>query len=181
MEVARLEKFYQDVGRNKIKKKFNITNNHCIPKLEKVVISAMAKESISDLKVIEHVYNDIFVISGQKPIITKAKKSIASFKLREGMKIGVKVTLRRRIMYEFIDRLINIALPRSRDFRGLSTKQFDKNGNYSLGIKEQIIFPEVNYNTIDKVRGMGVVVVTSTNNDEQAKFLLEVFNFPFIN
>ena len=181
MNKPRLEEHYIKTGKKKIKKQFGFKNDLQVPKLEKIVVSVCTKEAVGDSKVIEKACEDLMVITGQKPVITKAKKSIAGFKLREGMKIGCKVTLRRKIMYEFLDRLINIALPRVRDFKGLNSRQFDGRGNFSLGIKEQIIFPEVDYNKVDKIRGMNIVIVTSTLVNEEARFLLETFNLPFLN
>ena len=152
-----------------------------VPKLDKIVINMCVPEATQDSKKVQAAYDELMAIAGQKPVITKAKKSIASFKLREGMNIGVKVTLRKERMYEFIDRLINIALPRVRDFRGLSGKSFDGKGNYSLGLKEQLIFPEINYDKIDQVRGMDITLVTTGKNVEETKALLQAFNLPFRN
>ena len=152
-----------------------------MPKLTKVVINIGVGEAVKDSKKIDSAIKEITAISGQKPVITRAKKAIATFKLREGMPIGVKVTLRKSHMYEFIDRLINVALPRVRDFRGLNGKSFDGNGNYSLGLKEQIVFPEIDYDNIDTIRGMDICVVTSAKSDEEGKELLKNFDFPFIN
>jgi large subunit ribosomal protein L5 len=181
MANSRLEKHYSTVSKKELKEHFKFKNDMQIPRLKKISINVSVKDAVTDSKVIDKVYDEIMAITGQKPVITKAKKSIATFKLREGMKIGCKVTLRKTIMYEFLDRLINIALPRVRDFKGLSSKQFDGNGNFSLGIKEQIVFPEVDYNKIDKIRGMNIIIVTSTNSNEEAKFLLKTFNLPFYN
>ena len=161
--------------------KFNYKNKFEVPKLTKVVINIGVGEAVKDSKKINSAIKEISAISGQKPIITRAKKAIATFKLREGMPIGVKVTLRKSHMYEFIDRLINVALPRVRDFRGLNGKSFDGNGNYSLGLKEQIVFPEIDYDNIDTIRGMDICVVTSAKSDEEGKELLKNFDFPFIN
>ena len=161
--------------------KFNYKNKFEVPKLTKVVINIGVGEAVKDSKKIENAIKEITAISGQKPVITRAKKAIATFKLREGMPIGVKVTLRKSHMYEFIDRLINVALPRVRDFRGLNGKSFDGNGNYSLGLKEQIVFPEINYDNIDTIRGMDICVVTSAKSDEEGKELLKNFDFPFNN
>ena len=161
--------------------KFNYKNKFEVPKLTKVVINIGVGEAVKDSKKIDSAIKEITAISGQKPVITRAKKAIATFKLREGMPIGVKVTLRKSHMYEFIDRLINVALPRVRDFRGLNGKSFDGNGNYSLGLKEQIVFPEINYDNIDTIRGMDICVVTSAKSDEEGKELLKNFDFPFIN
>ena len=161
--------------------KFNYKNKFEVPKLTKVVINIGVGEAVKDSKKIDSAIKEITAISGQKPVITRAKKAIATFKLREGMPIGVKVTLRKSHMYEFIDRLINVALPRVRDFRGLNGKSFDGNGNYSLGLKEQIVFPEIDYDNIDTIRGMDICVVTSAKSDEEGKELLKNFDFPFIN
>lgn len=181
MSNTRLEKFYNGICKLKLKNHFKFRNIMQIPKFLKVSINMSAKDSILDSKVINTIYSDLFLITGQKPIITKAKKSIANFKLRQGAKIGCKVTLRKTLMYEFLDRLINIALPRVRDFKGLNSRQFDGNGNFSLSIKEQTIFPEIDYNKVDKIRGMNIIIVTSAKNNEEAKFLLKTFNFPFYN
>ena len=161
--------------------KFNYKNKFEVPKLTKVVINIGVGEAVKDSKKIDSAIKEITAISGQKPVITRAKKAIATFKLREGMPIGVKVTLRKSHMYEFIDRLINVALPRVRDFRGLNGKSFDGNGNYSLGLKEQIVFPEIDYDNIDTIRGMDICVVTSAKSDKEGKELLKNFDFPFIN
>ena len=161
--------------------KFKYKNKFQIPKLTKVVINIGVGEAVKDSKKIDAAIKEISAISGQKPIITRAKKAIATFKLREGMPIGVKVTLRKSQMYEFIDRLINVALPRVRDFRGLNGKSFDGNGNYSMGLKEQIVFPEIDYDNIDTIRGMDICVVTTAKSDEEGKELLKNFDFPFIN
>lgn len=181
MTNSRLEKHYNTVSIKELKKRFGFQNDMRIPKLTKISINVSIKEAITDPKAIDKVHNELMAITGQKPIVTHAKKSIAAFKLRQGMRIGCKVTLRKTMMYEFLDRLINIALPRVRDFKGLSSKQFDGNGNFSLGIREQIIFPEIDYNKIDKIRGMNIVIVTSSNQNEEAKCLLETFNIPFYN
>ena len=161
--------------------KFKYKNKFEIPKLTKVVVNIGVGEAVKDSKKIDAAIKEISAISGQKPIITRAKKAIATFKLREGMPIGVKVTLRKSQMYEFIDRLINVALPRVRDFRGLNGKSFDGNGNYSMGLKEQIVFPEIDYDNIDTIRGMHICVVTTAKSDEEGKELLKNFDFPFIN
>jgi len=159
--------------------KFGYKNKLEVPKLEKIVINMGVGEATQDKKRVETAAGEMQQISGQKPVITKAKKSIAQFKLREGMPIGCKVTLRRDRMFEFLDRLVTIALPRVRDFRGLNPRSFDGRGNYAMGLKEQIIFPEVNYDQIDKVRGMDVIVTTTAKTDEEARELLRLFNFPF--
>lgn len=161
-------------------KEFGYKNIMQVPKIDKIVINMCVKESVQDSKILQKAIDELTAISGQKPVITKAKKSIAGFKLREGMSIGAKVTLRRDRMYEFFDRLVTIALPRVRDFRGVSVKSFDGRGNYALGIKEQIIFPEINYDQVDKVRGMDIVICTTAQSDKEAKALLAAMNVPFI-
>ena len=178
---TRLEEHYHKNIHPSMVEKFNYKNKFEVPKLTKVVINIGVGEAVKDSKKIDSAIKEITAISGQKPVITRAKKAIATFKLREGMPIGVKVTLRKSHMYEFIDRLINVALPRVRDFRGLSGKSFDGSGNYSLGLKEQIVFPEIDYDNIDTIRGMDICVVTSAKSDEEGKELLKNFDFPFIN
>tara|TARA_B100001027_G_scaffold67117_1_gene45747 strand:+ start:779 stop:1315 length:537 start_codon:yes stop_codon:yes gene_type:complete len=162
-----------------LKDKLGVNNVMAVPKLTKVVINMGVGEALTDKKHLESALNDLELIAGQKAVITKASKSVASFKLREGWPVGCKVTLRGDRMYDFIERLVNIAIPRERDFRGLNPKSFDGQGNYSMGIKEQIIFPEINYDNIDKIRGMDICINTSASNNEDAKALLEVLNFPF--
>ena len=162
-----------------LKEKLGIDNIMAVPKLTKVVINMGVVEALTDKKHLESAVNDLELIAGQKAVITKAKKSVASFKLREGWPVGCKVTLRGERMYDFIERLVNIAIPRERDFRGLNPKSFDGQGNYSMGIKEQIIFPEINYDNIDKIRGMDICINTSATNKKDATALLEVLNFPF--
>ncbi len=162
-----------------LKDKLGLNNVMAVPKLTKVVINMGVGEALTDKKHLESAVNDLELIAGQKAVITKASKSVASFKLREGWPVGCKVTLRGDKMYDFIERLVNIAIPRERDFRGLNPKSFDGQGNYSMGIKEQIIFPEINYDNIDKIRGMDICINTSASNNEDAKALLEVLNFPF--
>ena len=179
--MARLKDLYHNEIREKIKSKFNLKNIYEVPKISKIVLNMGVGEAISDSKKINSASDDLMSITGQKPVVTKAKQSIAGFKLRKGLSIGCKVTLRKNRMYEFLDRLIYIALPRVRDFKGLSKKSFDGNGNYSIGIKEQIIFPEIDYDKIDKVRGMDICIVTSTQNEEHAFELLKGFNLPFKN
>jgi large subunit ribosomal protein L5 len=159
--------------------KFGYKNRMEIPRIEKVVLNMGVGEATQDKKKVELAAGEMELISGQKPVITKAKKSIAQFKLREGMPIGCKVTLRRDRMYEFLDRLVTVALPRVRDFRGLNPKSFDGRGNYAMGLKEQIVFPEINYDQIEKVRGMDIIVTTTAGTDEEARELLRLFNFPF--
>ena len=162
-----------------LQEKLGIENVMAVPKLTKVVINMGVGEALTDKKHLESAVNDLELIAGQKAVITKAKKSVASFKLREGWPVGCKVTLRGNRMYDFIERLVNVAIPRERDFRGLNPRSFDSQGNYSMGIKEQIIFPEINYDNIDKIRGMDISINTSASNKEDAKALLEVLNFPF--
>ena len=178
---TRLEEHYNKSIHPAMVEKFKYKNKYEVPKLTKVIINIGVGEAIKDSKKIDAAIKDITSISGQKPIVTRAKKAIATFKLREGMPIGVKVTLRKSHMYEFIDRLINVALPRVRDFRGLNGNSFDGKGNYSLGLKEQIVFPEIDYDNIDTIRGMDISVVTTANSDEEGKELLKNFDFPFTN
>jgi large subunit ribosomal protein L5 len=163
-----------------MQKEFGYSNPMQVPKLEKIVINMGLGQAVEDSKVIDAAVNELTLISGQKPVITKSRKSIAGFKLRQNLAIGAKVTLRKQKMYEFLDRLVNIAMPRIRDFRGISAKSFDGRGNYNLGLKEQLIFPEINYDKVDKMRGMDIAFITTAKNDEQAKALLKGFNFPFI-
>ena len=178
-KVARLKEFYLNEIVPGMIKKFEYKNAMEVPKLNKIVINMGVGEAKENAKVLESATRDLETIAGQKPVITKAKKSIANFKLREGMSIGCKVTLRGEKMYDFADRLINLALPRVRDFRGINPNAFDGRGNYSLGIKEQLIFPEIDYDKIDKVRGMDIVFVTTANTDEEARELLTGFGMPF--
>ena len=178
---TRLEEHYLIAVRPALIEKFGYGNIFDVPRLEKVVINMGVGNAVRDSKKIEHAVNDMTAISGQKPVVTRAKKANAAFKLREGMAIGCKVTLRADRMYEFLDRLITIALPRVRDFRGLNAKSFDGGGNYALGIKEQIVFPEIEYDKVDEVRGMDVIVVTSAKSDDEARELLRGFQFPFAN
>ena len=159
--------------------KFGYKNRLEVPRLDKIVLNMGVGEATQDKKKVETAAQEMELIAGQKPVITKAKKSIAQFKLREGMPIGVKVTLRRERMYEFLDRLVTVAMPRIRDFRGLNPKSFDGRGNYAMGLKEQIIFPEISYDKIEKVRGMDIIVTTSAKTDDEARELLRLFNFPF--
>ena len=159
--------------------KFGYKNVMEVPKISKIVLNMGVGEATQDKKKVEQAAQEMELIAGQKPVITKAKKSIAQFKLREGMPIGVKVTLRRERMYEFLDRLVTIALPRVRDFRGLNPKSFDGRGNYAMGLKEQLVFPEINYDRIEKVRGMDIIVTTTAKTDDEARELLRLFNFPF--
>jgi len=164
-----------------LQEKFNYSNKHQMPKLEKIVVNMGVSDAVTDSKVINSAISDMTAITGQKPYSTYAKKSIATFKLREGMKIGCKVTLRRDRMYEFLERLVIVALPRVKEFKGFSVKSFDGRGNFTFGIKEQIVFPEINYDKIDKVRGMDITIVTSAKTDDEAKAMLVGFNLPFYN
>jgi len=177
----RLQEKYRHEVVPVFRKEFNYQNDLQVPRLVKVIVNMGLGEAIQNIKVIEHATEELTFISGQKPVVTKAKKSISNFKLRAGMPIGCCVTLRRERMYEFLDRLMNIALPRVRDFRGVSGKSFDGRGNYTLGIREQIIFPEINYDKIDKVRGMNITIVTTAKTDEEAKALLKYLGMPFRN
>ena len=175
----RLRSHYTDVVRAKMQEQFNYANPMQIPKIEKVVLNVGVGDAVNDKKKVTAAYEDLERIAGQKPVITKAKKSIATFKLRDGMPIGAKVTLRKDRMYEFLDRLVTIALPRVRDFRGLNGKSFDGRGNYAMGLKEHIVFPEIDYDKVDTIRGMDIVVCTTAKTDAEAKALLLEFNFPF--
>src|SRR6201994_153417 len=177
--LPRLRRDYDDRIVPAMIEKFGYKNRLEVPKLEKIVLNMGVGEATQDKKKVEKAAAEMELISGQKPVITKAKKSIAQFKLREGMPIGVKVTLRRERMYEFLDRLVTIALPRVRDFRGLNPKSFDGRGNYAMGLKEQLVFPEINYDRIEKVRGMDIIFTTTARTDEEARELLRLFNFPF--
>ena len=177
--MSRLRDTYESDIKVAMIKKFGYKNVMQVPKLEKIVLNMGVGDARENAKVLESAVKDMTEISGQKPVITKAKKSVANFKLREGMPIGCKVTLRGERMYEFADRLINLALPRVRDFRGVSADSFDGRGNYALGIKEQIIFPEIEYDKVDKVRGMDVIFVTTARTDEEARELLRLFGMPF--
>ena len=180
--TPRLQKQYNEVIQKELLSNLKLSNIFEVPKISKVVINIGAgSQSVSDSKKVNDAAAALELISGQKPVKTSAKKAIAGFKLREGMAVGVKVTLRKAQMYEFIDRLINVALPRVRDFRGLNGKSFDGKGNYSLGIKEQIVFPEIDYDNIDTIRGMDISVVTTANSDEEGRELLKNFDFPFTN
>lgn len=176
--MVRLEKFYNETVRTNMMKKFSYKNPLSVPRLEKIVMNMCIKEATQDTKKLDSAFNDMKNISGQRPAYTFAKTSISNFKLREGQKIGCMVTLRKKIMYEFLDRFINIALPRVRDFRGLSPKSFDGKGNFSIGLKEQITFPEINFDKIDTVRGMDITFVTTAGTDEEGKELLKQFNMP---
>jgi large subunit ribosomal protein L5 len=177
--VPRLKSRYDEVVAKAMIERFGYKNAMEVPKIEKITINMGVGEGSQDKKKVQTAAEEMALISGQKPVITKAKKSIAQFKLREGMPIGCKVTLRRERMYEFLDRLITVAMPRIRDFRGLNPKSFDGRGNYAMGLKEQIIFPEISYDQIDKVRGMDIIVTTTAKTDDEARELLRLFGFPF--
>jgi large subunit ribosomal protein L5 len=176
---ARLKERYKKDVAPQIAKEFGIGNPMAVPRIEKVVINMGMGEAIANAKILDTAADELRAITGQKPVVTKAKKSIASFKLRQGMPIGVVVTLRGDRMYEFLDRLVSVALPRVRDFRGVSPKAFDGRGNYTIGIREQLIFPEIDFNKVDKLRGMNISIVTTARNDEQARALLKGLGMPF--
>ena len=178
---TRLQEHYEKTVRPKLMAEFKYRNAMQVPRIDKIVVNMGVGEGTQDGKKVDAAANDLAVISGQKAVITKAKKSIATFKLRENLPIGCKVTLRRQRMYEFLDRLIHIALPRVRDFRGVSGKSFDGRGNFALGLKEQLVFPEINYDQVDAVRGMDIVIVTTAKTDAEAKALLRGFQMPFVN
>ena len=179
--VPRLKTHYDEVVRKQLQEKFQYKNVMQVPQLEKIVLNIGVGEAVGDSKKARTAAEDLAAIAGQKPVITKAKKSIATFKVREGMPLGVKVTLRRQQMFEFLDRMITIALPRVRDFRGLNPKSFDGRGNYAMGIKEHIVFPEIEYDKIDALRGLNISITTTAKTDEEAKALLSAFRFPFRN
>jgi large subunit ribosomal protein L5 len=177
--VPRFEQRYNDAIKAAMKQKFGYTNDLQVPRLEKIVINMGVGEAVNDSKKTKNAAGELALIAGQKPVITNSRKAIASFKLRGGLGIGCKVTLRREKMYEFLDRLVTIALPRVRDFRGVSVKSFDGNGNYALGLKEQIVFPEIDYDKIDEIRGMDIVICTTAKTDDEARELLRAFDMPF--
>ena len=177
--MSRLEQVYQEQIRPELMEKFQFSSAMQVPRITKITLNMGVGEAIADKKVMEFAVKDMTAIAGQKPIVTKARKSVAGFKVREEWPIGCKVTLRRERMYEFLDRLINISIPRIRDFRGLSAKAFDGRGNYSMGVKEQIIFPEIDYDKVDTLRGMNITITTTARTDEEARALLEGFKFPF--
>ena len=179
--ASKLKELYDNKIRAELKQQLGFKNEMEIPKLEKIVLNMGVGEAATDKKKLESAIKDMTAIAGQKVVVTKAKKSLANFKLKEGMHIGCKVTLRKDRMYDFLDRLINVAMPRIRDFRGLNGKSFDGKGNYAFGIKEQIIFPEIDFDKIDNIRGMDIIVCTTAKNDKDAKALLVAFNFPFYN
>lgn len=177
--MARLYEQYRNELHDQIQQKLGLTNSMEVPRITKITLNMGVGEAVADRKVLDHAMSDMERISGQKPVKTLARKSVAGFKIRDGYPIGCKVTLRRERMYEFLDRLVNIAIPRIRDFRGLNGRSFDGQGNYSLGVQEQIIFPEVNYDQVDTIRGMDITISTTARNAEEGRALLEAFNFPF--
>jgi large subunit ribosomal protein L5 len=179
--ATRLKEHYDKVVRPNLMKEFGYSNIFAVPRLEKIVINMGVGEAVQDTKKVDAAAKELAAIAGQKPVITRAKKSIATYKVRENMPLGCKVTLRKDRMYEFLDRLVNIALPRVRDFRGASGKSFDGRGNYALGLKEQLVFPEINYDQVDATRGMDIVIVTTAKTDAEAKALLRGFDMPFVN
>ncbi|WP_127718319.1 50S ribosomal protein L5 [Halobacteriovorax sp. HLS] len=178
--MSRLRETYKNEIVKKLTEKFDYKNIHQVPKLEKIVVNCCTKDAVTNSKVVDSIVKDLTAITGQKPVVTKARKSIASFKLREDMPLGASVTLRGEMMYEFLDRLITISLPRVRDFRGVSNKGFDGRGNYTLGLKEQIMFSEISYDQIDKVRGLGLSIVTTANNNDEGRELLTLLGMPFV-
>ncbi len=179
--MARLKEYYRDTVAPQLLERFKYGSVMQVPRITKITLNMGVGEAVADKKVIEHAVSDMQKISGQKPVVTMARKSIAGFKIREDWPIGCKVTLRRERMYEFLDRLISVSIPRIRDFRGLNARSFDGRGNYSMGVKEQIIFPEIEYDKIDALRGMDITITTTATNDEEARALLAAFNFPFRN
>ena len=177
--MSRLQEKYQKELAGEIQKKLGLGNPMQVPRITKITLNMGVGEAVADKKIIENARGDMERIAGQRPVTTISRKSVAGFKIRDGMPIGCKVTLRRERMYEFLDRLVNIAIPRIRDFRGLNAKSFDKQGNYSMGVQEQIIFPEINYDEIDELRGMDIVITTTATTPAEGRALLEAFNFPF--
>jgi large subunit ribosomal protein L5 len=177
--MAKLHNFYKDNVVSDLQKQFGYTSVMQVPRIEKITLNMGVGEALADKKVLEHAASDMAAISGQKPMITKARRSVAGFKIREGYPIGCKVTLRGARMWEFFERLVTIAIPRVRDFRGLNAKAFDGRGNYSMGVREQIIFPEIDYDKVDKIRGLDITITTSAKTDEEGHALLAAFNFPF--
>jgi len=179
--MARLQDLYNNELRAKLKEQLGIDNVMAVPRITKITLNMGVGEAVGDKKVMEHAVKDLEAICGQKPVVTRARKSVAAFKIREGWPIGCKVTLRRQRMYEFLDRLITIAIPRIRDFRGISSKAFDGRGNFAMGVTEQIIFPEIEYDKVDALRGLDITITTTARTDEEGRALLSVFNFPFKN
>jgi large subunit ribosomal protein L5 len=179
--MARLKDFYKDTVVKKMIEQFGYTSAMEVPRIKKITLNMGVGEAVADKKIMENAVGDMQKIAGQKPVVTKAKKSVAAFKIRDDYPVGCKVTLRRERMYEFLDRLVTVAIPRTRDFRGISAKSFDGRGNYNMGIKEQIIFPEIEYDKIDAIRGMNITITTTAKSDEEARALLSAFSFPFRN
>jgi len=179
--MARLKDFYKETVVGQLTEQFGYTSPMQVPRIEKIILNMGVGEAVADKKVMENAVGDMQKIAGQKPVVTKAKKSVAAFKIRDDYPVGCKVTLRRERMYEFLDRLITVAIPRIRDFRGISGKSFDGRGNYNMGVKEQIIFPEIEYDKIDALRGMNITITTTAKTDEEARALLSAFSFPFRN
>jgi large subunit ribosomal protein L5 len=179
--MARLKDFYKDTVVAKMTEQFGYKSPMEVPRIEKIVLNMGVGEAVADKKIMENAVGDMQKIAGQKPVVTKAKKSVAAFKIRDDYPVGCKVTLRRERMYEFLDRLVTVAIPRIRDFRGISGKSFDGRGNYNMGVKEQIIFPEIEYDKIDAIRGMNITITTTAKTDEEARALLAAFSFPFRN
>jgi large subunit ribosomal protein L5 len=177
--MARLKALYESEVKKKLNEKFKYANVHQVPKLEKIIVNCVTRDAVSNGKIVDSIVTDLAAITGQKPVVARAKKSIASFKLRQDQALGAFVTLRGEQMYEFLDRLINLSLPRVKDFRGLSPKGFDGKGNYTMGLKEQIIFPEIDYDKIDKIRGLGISFVTTATNNEEGREMLKLFGMPF--
>ena len=177
--MSRLQTYYKETVVPQLKKELGFENIMEVPRITKITLNMGVGEAVGDKKVMDRAVGDMTAIAGQKPIVNLARKSVASFKIRDGWPVGCKVTLRRERMYEFLDRLVNISIPRIRDFRGLSRKSFDGRGNYSMGVKEQIMFPEIDYDQIDAIRGMDITITTTAKNDEEAMALLKAFNFPF--
>lgn len=177
--MSRLQNYYKEAVVPQLMKDLGISNHMAVPQISKITLNMGVGEAVTDKKVMEKAVNDLALITGQKPIVTKARRSVASFKIRDGWPIGCKVTLRRERMYEFLDRLVNVAIPRVRDFRGLNRKSFDGRGNYSLGVKEQIVFPEIDFDQVDAIRGMDITITTTARNDGEGLALLQAFNFPF--
>lgn len=179
--MARLQKHYRENVVRQLQQRFSYASVMQVPKISKITLNMGVGEAVGDKKILEHAVKDMRAIAGQQPVVTHARKSVATFKIREGWPIGCKVTLRRERMYEFLDRLINVAIPRIRDFRGLNPRAFDRRGNYSMGVKEQIIFPEIDYDKVDALRGMDITITTTARTDEEGRALLEAFRFPFRN
>lgn len=177
--MARLQEKFRDEIAASLQKRLNLANPMGVPRVSKITLNMGVGEAVADRKVMEHATSDMARIAGQRPVVCPARKSVAGFKIRDGMAIGCKVTLRRDRMYEFLDRLINIAIPRIRDFRGLNARAFDGRGNYSMGVTEQIIFPEIDYDQVDAIRGLDITITTTAKNDEEGRALLEAFSFPF--